>query len=530
MKKLYIYIRLSNADDDLKFKTESESIANQRTLIYRYIQSRREFDAYEPVEFVDDGFSGTNGHRPSFERMIECLKNGESDAVICKDFSRFFRDYVEIGDYLERIFPFLGVRFIAINDGYDSDEYKGTTAGMEVVMKYIVYAYYSRDLSQKVKTVMQTRKSKGEFISAYTPYGYMKNPDVKRTIMLDPETAPIVRRIFDMALGGKRTSEIARALNDEKIETPSAYYMRKHPTSKKFRKTSSEACWTLINVREILLRREYSGVMVLNQRTWKGLDNPHSTWNDKSEWQILPNTHEGIVTEEEYEAAQNVFRKITARSHGTKQYLLRSLIRCAVCGRIMERKESVKGNFFHCIKSRTSRETTCPIEERFSEAELERIVQNSLLEQLHILVEADDRLKQTAATVKGTEENLHSRLEQIDKRLKQISLSRVTDYESYAEGRLNREAFLARKENLSAESDKLETEKSNLEQKLATTPQSKNPATKETVTKARETISADAITNEMLLYFIDRANIYSGMRVEIIYRFTDEIANILKNH
>ena len=139
MKKLYLYIRLSDADDDLKFKTESESIANQRTLLYRYIRARHEFDDYEPVEFIDDGYSGTNGHRPSFERMIESLKNGEANVVICKDFSRFFRDYVEIGDYLERIFPFLGVRFIAVNDGYDSDDYKGSTAGMEVVMKYIVY-------------------------------------------------------------------------------------------------------------------------------------------------------------------------------------------------------------------------------------------------------------------------------------------------------------------------------------------------------------------------------------------------------
>lgn len=118
MKKLYLYIRLSDADDDLKFKTESESIANQRTLLYRFIRARREFDGYEVVEFIDDGYSGTNGNRPSFERMIESLKNGEANVVICKDFSRFFRDYVEIGDYLERIFPFLGVRFIAVNDGY----------------------------------------------------------------------------------------------------------------------------------------------------------------------------------------------------------------------------------------------------------------------------------------------------------------------------------------------------------------------------------------------------------------------------
>ena len=262
MKKLYLYIRLSDADDDLKFKTESESIANQRTLLYRFIRARREFDGYEVVEFIDDGYSGTNGNRPSFERMIESLKNGEANVVICKDFSRFFRDYVEIGDYLERIFPFLGVRFIAVNDGYNSDDYKGSTAGMEVVMKYIVYSYYSRDLSQKIKTVMSTRKSKGEFVASQAPYGYMKDPDVKRKIIPNPDTAPVVRKIFDLALEGKTPAEIAVVLNDYKLETPSAYFMRMNPDSKKFRTASQEACWTSNNMREILKRREYTGVMV----------------------------------------------------------------------------------------------------------------------------------------------------------------------------------------------------------------------------------------------------------------------------
>lgn len=270
MKKLYLYIRLSDADDDLKAKSESESIANQRTLLHRYLRSRKEFDLYETVEFVDDGYSGTNGNRPAFERMIECLKNGEADTVICKDFSRFFRDYVEIGDYLERIFPFLGVRFIAVNDGYDSDDYKGSTAGMEIVMKYIVYSYYSRDLSQKIKTVMSTRKSKGEFVASQAPYGYMKSPNEKRKLVPNPDTAPVVRKIFEMAMQGKKVAEIAVILNDCRIETPSAYFMRMNPNSKKFRGTSLEACWCSYNVREVLKRREYTGVMIVNQRKWKG--------------------------------------------------------------------------------------------------------------------------------------------------------------------------------------------------------------------------------------------------------------------
>ena len=529
MKKLYLYIRLSDADDDLKFKTESESIANQRTLLYRFIRARREFDGYEVVEFIDDGYSGTNGNRPSFERMIESLKNGEANVVICKDFSRFFRDYVEIGDYLERIFPFLGVRFIAVNDGYDSDDYKGSTAGMEVVMKYIVYSYYSRDLSQKIKTVMSTRKCKGEFVAAQPPYGYMKDPDVKRKIIPNPDTAPVVRKIFDLALEGKTPAEIAVVLNDYKLETPSAYFMRMNPGSKKFRTSSQEACWTSNNVREILKRREYTGVMVMNQRRWKGLDNPRTVWTDESEWQIIPDCHEAIISESEYEEAQKVFRKIRkGYDRSPNQYLLRSLVHCGACGRAMQRQKHSPVIYYTCLKSVSNRETACPVGERFIEADLERIVKNDLLEKLRLLVDADDRLYAAAAASEGTEENLRFRLEQIEKRMKQISVSRVSAYERYAEGRLQRDIYLMERDKLNAENDRLSAEKERLEKEHLSLSQSRDRELTETCDMARRTLTADELTNDMLLFFIDHVNVYSGMRVEIIYRFSDEIARLIE--
>ena len=182
--KLYLYIRLSSADKDLKYKTESESIANQRELLHQYLKSHNEFSNYEVEEFIDDGYSGTNDNRPSFERMIEHLKNGDCKLVICKDFSRFFRDYVEIGDYLERIFPFLGVRFISVNDNYDSNDYIGTTGGLDVVMQSIVYSFYSKDLSQKIKTVMRAKAKKGQFIGSIHLMDMTKIPIIKIILLL----------------------------------------------------------------------------------------------------------------------------------------------------------------------------------------------------------------------------------------------------------------------------------------------------------------------------------------------------------
>ena len=190
------YIRLSQADRDLMIrenKAESESISHQKALIQNFISGDPELAGCEQYEFFDDGYSGTNFERPSFERLLEKIKGGTINCVIVKDFSRFGRDYIELGDYLERIFPFLGVRFISINDHYDSLDYKGTTGGLDVVMKNIVYDYYSKDLSVKVTTAKRAKMKRGEYIGGHVTFGLMKDPEDYHKLMIDPEAAPIVR-------------------------------------------------------------------------------------------------------------------------------------------------------------------------------------------------------------------------------------------------------------------------------------------------------------------------------------------------
>lgn len=241
---LGIYIRLSQADFDLakkEGKTESESISHQRDLIQRYIQSNPEFAGMPQQEFFDDGFSGTNFDRPSFERMLDKIRIGEINCVIVKDFSRFGRNYIELGDYLERIFPFLGVRFISINDQYDSNDYKGTTGGLDVVMKNILYDYYSKDLSVKVSTAKRAKMKRGEYIGlVHVPFGLRKHPSIKNKLELDPEAAGIVRHVFELAINGMKTAEIAAQLNEEEVVTPGAYFQKTHPDTRKFRNTTEQ--------------------------------------------------------------------------------------------------------------------------------------------------------------------------------------------------------------------------------------------------------------------------------------------------
>ena len=152
--------------------------------------------------------------------MMEKVKRGEINLICVKDFSRFSRDYIETGNYLECTFPFMGVRFISINDGYDSDDYKGTTGGLEVVMRSIIYAAYSKDLSVKTTSAKIQMMKQGKYVGGYAPYGYVLHPTIRNKLAVDPEAADVIRRIFREALEGSNTSQIARSLNDDGITPP----------------------------------------------------------------------------------------------------------------------------------------------------------------------------------------------------------------------------------------------------------------------------------------------------------------------
>ena len=196
--RIAMYLRLSKEDD--KIKTESNSISMQRLLIEDYVQ--KNFTDYELQEYVDDGFSGTNLNRPGMFRLLGEAGEGKIDCIIVKDFSRFARDYIELGDYLEQIFPFLGIRFISINDQYDSNAYRGSIADIDMNFKNLLYDLYSKDLSQKVRTALAARKAKGQYVSAHTPFGYQKDPEDRHMLIIKEDEARIVAKIFDLAFQG----------------------------------------------------------------------------------------------------------------------------------------------------------------------------------------------------------------------------------------------------------------------------------------------------------------------------------------
>ena len=217
-----VYIRLSTEDGDLSDeKNESNSVVNQRAYIHQYIAQHPEFLGARILEFCDDGYSGTNMERPAVKRLLQQVRDRKINCIIVKDMSRFGRNYIVVGDYLEQIFPFLDVRFIAINDSYDSKDHKYGAAGLiDVSFRNVIYDLYSKELSEKVRSTKKQLAEKGYYLAPFAFFGYQKSPEDKHTLLVDEAAAATIQQIFDLFIGGLSTYEIARKFNVEGVLTP----------------------------------------------------------------------------------------------------------------------------------------------------------------------------------------------------------------------------------------------------------------------------------------------------------------------
>lgn len=249
MQKDIMYLRLS--EDDGEDRAESHSISSQRACIQQYLQDNPDLSS-DFEEIIDDGYSGTNFERPGIRRLLALIDAGQVRTIIVRDLSRFARNYLEAGYYLEVVFPTMGIRFISINDGFDSKELGEDTGGIELAIRNLVNQMYSRDISRKIKSVVDIKKRKGEYAFGAVPYGYKKGKK-HNTIVVDQTAAKIVRYIFNLATEGYSITQIALKLNENNIDTPSVYLASVRG------KYKTRSFWTYDSVRNILTNRIYTG-------------------------------------------------------------------------------------------------------------------------------------------------------------------------------------------------------------------------------------------------------------------------------
>ena len=363
VNKIYhaaIYVRLSKEDGDVASaaKAESNSISNQKNLIKDFLKDKD--DIIVVSERVDDGYSGSNFERPGFQMMMDDIRRGTVDCVIVKDLSRFGREYIDSGKYIERLFPALGVRFIAVNDHIDSKE-ESSRDDIVVPFKNLMNDAYCRDISIKIRSHLEVKRKNGEYTGAFTPYGYKKDENDRNRLVPDLYAAGVVRGIFRMKLSGMSQSAIAESLNRQGVLSPMEY---KHSLGIRIQdnfKTHEQAEWSSMSVRRILENEVYVGTLIQgrhstpNHKIKKIVDKP------KEEWIKIEDSHEPVISRREFAIVQRLLGMDTRTSPNEGEvYVLSGLAVCADCGAPMIKRNVPAGrkvySYYICSKNAATKE------------------------------------------------------------------------------------------------------------------------------------------------------------------------------
>lgn len=440
-----LYLRLSNDDGD---KSESDSIYSQRNITSSFVESNIPDGNIVDV-FVDDGFTGTNFDRPDFKRMIKYIDNGDINCVVVKDLSRFGRDYINVGNYLERYFPLHDVRFIAINDGYDS---LSSSSNDDFIMpiKNIFNAQYSKDISKKVKSSFRALQSSGKFIGAFASYGYMKDPSDRHKLIIDEPAAIIVRKIFNLFIDGQGKISIARKLNEDKVPCPSEYKKMIGLNYTNGQKLNLTKYWTYSTINNILHNRIYIGDMVQN-KTVRKFVRGKAIKNEEGNWIIIENTHEPIIDKSTWEIAQELLNKNTRQLDlDCNVGIFAGYIVCGNCGRAMSKVKYRDTKTYICGSYKRYGKNIC-YRNPIKESQLEKIILAKLNEQIAKIDHFDEIKSESKNDFEKDIKRFNILLNKIYEKKKGI-------YEDYKDGILTKEEYLSYKEDYAKEEETIKNQ------------------------------------------------------------------------
>mgnify|MGYP003503439947 CR=1 FL=1 len=466
-----LYCRLSQDDGR---EGESNSISNQKEILAQYARAN---GFHNTMFFVDDGISGTTFDRPDFQRMQRMIENGEIGVVIVKDLSRFGRNYLDVGEYLEIKYPTLGVRFIAIQENVDTLKNTGTEM---MPFNNIFNEWYAAQTSKKIRAVWKSKADKGERIAAAIPYGYIKSQDDPKQWIIDEEAAKVVRYIFELTLEGLGPMKIARRLEDEQILSPTAYYLENGRKSSNDISARGKYAWGTSSIRHILENRQYTGCTV-NFKTSLVSYKVHKTvYNPEEEWQIIPNTQEAIVDEDTFNRVQEL-RDSRRRNTATgRESLFSGLLYCADCKSKLYfcAAKSIKPEQeFHRCSAYKENRGSCSIhfirEVVLREAILELVKRVALFIQQYEAVFLYMYAKKHNITKEVNSRNMKATIERNKRRIKELDKLIERIYEDNVLGKIPDARFSKMMASYEAEQNQLVTETAKAEESLKTMEQDK---------------------------------------------------------
>lgn len=385
-----LYCRLSKEDETLPDGArESESIQNQRAMLLAYARQH----GYEVAGiYSDEDYSGMDRSRPGFARLIEDARAHRFDTILVKTQSRFTRDMELVEKYLHGLFPLWGIRLIAVVDHVDTADAAGKKSRQ---INGLINEWYLEDLSANVRSVLTHKRRAGQYIGAFALYGYAKDPADHNRLVIDPEAAGVVRRIFGLYLAGYGTTRIARLLNDEGLPPPGQYRRHKEGVPY-YNKGAGGQSWTKATIHRLLTTRTYAGDLVQGRHRRVSYKSPKTVWLPRSDWIVVPHTHPAIISPADFDRVQQLLARRARSGAAGQVHPLAGKVVCALCGRVMEQtssghtgKDGARARYFRCRTALTDK-SRCPGQPYLPAAELEQVVLEHLRRHLGPVLRPED--------------------------------------------------------------------------------------------------------------------------------------------
>lgn len=515
-----IYARLSSED------AFEDTLGNQIYLLEQFVEMQEDMILAE--SYSDNGFSGTNFERPGFERLMEDVKRGRINCIVVKDLSRLGRNYIETGNLIENVFPFLDIRFVAVTDGFDTKNGNGMD-GMVASVKNLVNDVYARDISRKIISAFRTKQRNGEYIGMVAPYGYLKSEENKNKFVVDEKTAPVVRKIFRLYLEGRGTDAIARILEGQGIDSPRKY---RHCIGVTKSERYKDSKWGRSAVKTILTNRAYVGDMVQGKVKQELCNNVVKQYVDEDEWIVVEGTHDAIISREEFAAVQELLaensriqREKREKSHAAEhkeENFLKGYLRCGCCGTGFNLSQTMRDGkmirVYYCRGYQALRLAFCPNSKRVPKDRMEEAVLRSIRKCAEELLEEWSGRKEETIPVQNDRSR---RIRQIDRECASLVKKLADLYQDVSEGILDTEDYLLMRTEFVKRRESLEAEKILLEKEED---KAQNAGDGKSVKEKLEIYCrAEKLDRRLVECFVEIVKIYEEKKIEVNLLDKEEI-------
>lgn len=510
------YVRLSKEDGD---KEESNSVTGQKDLIRDYLSRHPELRERDMK--VDDGFTGSNFERPGFQDMIAQAKAGKINCIVVKDLSRFGRNYLETGEYIERFFPFLGVRFIAINDHFDSLHSRAESDELIVPFKNLINEAYCRDISIKIRSQLEVKRQRGDFIGSFTVFGYKKDPADHHKLVVDEFAADVVRDIFNWKLDGISSIDIASRLTSKGIPTPMDYKQSQGMRYTTAFRVKERSEWSAGMILRILKNPVYTGVLQQGRVTTPSYKVKRFVQKPRDQWAVVENCHEPIIGRFDFETAQHVLAMDTRTAeNGQPVDLFSGMVYCGECGGAMIRKTvpSGKKKYVYYVCAAHKKDKSCCAHSLRTEA-LNGMVLKSTQQHIQDVIDLAKLLEltDTARLQQAKTAKLRARLERKQQEIDHCQRLLRSLHENLADGLIDEQDFKEWRNSYRQQRAEAEAQMEALREEI-----DRELQPKDWMEQFRRQGNITVLDRRLVVSLIERVMIFRDRRVEIVYRWQDD--------